>query len=108
RGARLFFTRLFQFVDQRGDLLLGVRTYLWDRRFASLKPTRALPLGRLSAFTASLHVAPRGFTTMLNPRQILASAPCQYVPFGSKADIGAYTGRVRLTPESGHSSAFVA
>jgi hypothetical protein len=35
-----------------------------------------------SAFTASLHVAPGRFTTMLNPRQILVFAPWQDVRFG--------------------------
>ena len=68
--------------------------------FASLwSLAMALALHWLSACTASLHVAPyRGFTTMLNPMQILTFAPWQDVRFGSKADICA----VRNTPESGH------
>jgi hypothetical protein len=53
---------------------------LCGRRFAGLGPNRAiaLPFHRLSASTASLHVARlRRFTTMLNPRQILGFAPRQ-------------------------------
>jgi hypothetical protein len=48
------------------------------RRFAGLGLNRAiaLPFHRLSASTASLHVARlRRFMTMLNPRQILPFAP---------------------------------
>jgi hypothetical protein len=81
---------------------------LCARRFASFGPARALPLSRLSAFTVSLHVARlRRFTTMLNPRQILAFTPWQHVRFGSKADMCTALAHVRFTPnsdrESGHS-----
>src|SRR5262249_29176208 len=41
--------------------------------FASLS---APTFYRLSASTASLHVTPGRFTTILNPRQIQVSAPC--------------------------------
>ena len=69
--------RLFQFAGESRDLFLEIgRGYLCGRRVASLGPIRALTLYRLSASTASLHVARlRPFTTMLNPMQILASAP---------------------------------
>src|SRR5262245_48035527 len=43
-----------------------------------------------------------GFTTMLNPTQILAFAPWQDVRFGSKAGIRAAKSHVRFTPESRH------
>jgi len=39
-----------------------------------------------------------GFTTMLNPTQILVFAPWQDVRFGSKADICGATSHVRFTP----------
>jgi hypothetical protein len=90
------------------------------RRFTNVGPiyATAAPLHRLSATPASLHVAPySGFTTMLNPRQILLSAPWRdlkgqigvsrvNVRFGSKADICGATSHVRFTPncdwKSGH------
>jgi hypothetical protein len=74
------------------------------RRFASfgLRPL-ALPLRWLSANAASLHVAPcGGFTTMPNPRQILAFAPWQDARFGSKADMCTAKAYVRFAPKSGH------
>jgi hypothetical protein len=92
RKARLF----LQFVSG----------YLCGWRFAGLGPIRALTLYRLSASTASLHVARlRRFTIMLNPMQILAFAPRQDVRFGSLADISQCNRHVRFTPESGHSQA---
>jgi hypothetical protein len=45
-----------------------------------------------------------GFTTMLNPTQILVFAPWQDVRFGSKADICAATSHVRFTPNSDRES----
>src|SRR5215510_13565254 len=58
-GSRLLLTRLFQFAGESGDLLLEVGGgYASSRRFVRLGPSYALPLYRLSAFTASLHVAP--------------------------------------------------
>ena len=64
----------------------------------------ALTLHRLSASTASLHVAPYGgFTTMLNPRQILAFAPRQDVRFWViRGHFALRKAHVRSTPESGH------
>src|SRR5262249_23559577 len=76
--------------------------YGCDWRFASLRPTRALALHRLSAFITSLHVAPRRYTTMLNPTQNLGFAPWQDVRFGSLADVVVSRIDVRFTPESGH------
>src|SRR5262249_14048642 len=55
----------------------------------------------MSATTASLHVAPGRYTTMLNPRQIPALAPWQDVRFGSLADVIVSRIDVRFTPESG-------
>src|SRR5262249_41006135 len=53
--------------------------YIPGRRFASLGLNGAQVLHRLFASTASLHVARlRPFTTMLNPRHILASAPWRH------------------------------
>src|SRR6516165_4556457 len=75
---------------------------LRGRRFASLGPSRTLALHRVSATTASLHVAPGRFTTMLNPRQIPAFAPWQDVRFGSLADVVVSRIDVRFTPESRH------
>ena len=50
--------------------------YLCGRRVASLGPIRALTLHRLSASTASLHVAPFWrVTTVLDLMQILPFAP---------------------------------
>ena len=67
----------------------------------------ALTLYRLSASTASLHVARlRRFTTMLNPMQIPASAPRQDVRFGSIADIVQGKRHVRFTSDSGQFAAF--
>jgi hypothetical protein len=54
-----------------------------DRRLPNLGPT----LHHLFALTASLHVAPGRFTTIPNPRQIIAFAPWQDVLYGSKANI---------------------
>jgi hypothetical protein len=45
-----------------------------------------------------------GFTTMLNPMQILGFAPRQDVRFGSKADICAAKSHVRFTPNSDRES----
>src|SRR5262249_10885495 len=59
-------------------------------------------LHRLSASTASLHVAPGRFTTILNPRQIFVFAPWQDVRFGSRADVVVSRIDVRFTPHSGH------
>src|SRR5262245_42983615 len=66
-------------------------------RFARLGP----PLYQLSAFTASLHVAPGRYTTMLNPMQILAFAPWHVLALGHKR-IASCPNDVRFTPESGH------
>ena len=41
---------------------------------------------------------------MLNPMQILASAPRQDVRFGSKADMCSAQAHVRFAPESGRKS----
>src|SRR5215467_7020617 len=45
-----------------------------------------------------------GFTTILNPRQMLAFAPWQDVRFGSEADICAAISHVRFTPNSDRES----
>ena len=78
-GGRLVVARLFQFAGESGDLFLQIgRGCRCGRRVAGLGPICALTLCRLSASTASLHVARlRRFTSMLNPMQILASAPRQ-------------------------------
>src|SRR5262249_14383716 len=77
-----------------------------SRRFASLGLGLAPPFGQLSAWTASLHVARlRRFTTMLNPRQIPASAPWQWRAINGVLAMFAsvISGHdVRFTPESGH------
>src|SRR5262249_12456177 len=55
------------------------------RRFASLGPNRALPFGRLSASTGSLHVAPlRWVHDDAQSYQILAFAPWQMSALGQK------------------------
>jgi hypothetical protein len=59
--CRLLFTRLRQFAGQSVNLVLGVGSrYVTRRYFASFGPNRVLALRRLSASTASLHVAPDG------------------------------------------------
>src|SRR5262249_58253074 len=69
--------------------------------FCRLGLLRAPPFHRLSAGPLSLHVAPYGgFTTMLNPRQILGVPPRQDVRFGSKADICSAPTHVCFTPNS--------
>src|SRR5262249_24187219 len=75
-GGRLLPKRLVTLTGTAVDLFLQVSRWVCGRRFATLGPGCA-PL--LSAcITASLHVARlRRFTTMLNPRQILAFAPWQ-------------------------------
>jgi hypothetical protein len=45
-----------------------------------------------------------GFTTMLNPTQILSFAPRQHVRFGSEADMCAAKSDVRFAPNSDHES----
>ena len=66
-----------------------------------LRTLGCVSLHRLSSSTASLHVAPlRGFTTRLNPTQILTFAPRQDVRFGSKADICSAKGMSALPPKA--------
>src|SRR5262249_54212498 len=97
-------TSLLQFARESGDLLLDVASgYVGSRRFAGLGPRPlALALRGLSAFTASLHFARlRRFTTMLNPRQILAFAPWPDVCLGHERTMRDLS-NVRFTPQSGH------
>jgi hypothetical protein len=55
----MLLARLFQFAGYSGDLLLEFGGgYASSRRFADLTASRAPPLPRLSASTASQHVAP--------------------------------------------------
>src|SRR5262249_26966204 len=59
RGGGLLLSGLFQFASESRDLFLELGSqYPCDRRITSLGPTRAPPLCRLFASTASLHVAP--------------------------------------------------
>ena len=59
----LLFQRIVALARSLVELLLYVGDgYGCDRRFASLGPNRALALHRLSASTASLHVALGRFT----------------------------------------------
>jgi hypothetical protein len=79
------------------------------RRFASVGPNRpmTLALHRLSASTASLHVAPlfpRVAQSYANPSIRAMAGPGRLVEpdvrFGSKADMCGATDDVRFTPES--------
>jgi hypothetical protein len=77
----LLLKRLVALMGTAVELLLEVVIgYGFGRRFVRLPANNtAALLYRLSAFTASLHIGPGRFTTMLNPRQILVFAPRQDV-----------------------------
>src|SRR5262245_15323393 len=99
-SGRLLLSRLVELMRAAIELLLQFGCRCWcGQRFTSLGPM-VLALHRLSATTASLHVAPGRFTTMLNPMQILAFAPWQDVRFGSSEDVVVSRIDVRFTPKA--------